>query len=72
MLTSWEKHNITFFNAITQSKLKFSEKIKLLCHSGHLEETKVVFKQYFPMSYLSDVDDLDMTCSDFVNPLKMF
>ena len=23
------------------------------------------------MSYLSDMDDLDMTCSDFVNPLKM-
>ena len=23
------------------------------------------------MSYLSDVDDIDMTCSDFVNPLKM-
>ena len=24
------------------------------------------------MSYLSDMDDLDMTCSDFGNPLKMF
>ena len=23
------------------------------------------------MSYLSDMDDIDMTCSDFVNPLKM-
>ena len=23
------------------------------------------------MSYLSDIDDLDMTCSDFVNALKM-
>ena len=23
------------------------------------------------MSYPSDMDDLDMTCSDFVNPLKM-
>ena len=23
------------------------------------------------MSYLSDMDDLDMTCSDFVNVLKM-
>ena len=23
------------------------------------------------MSYLSDIDDLDMMCSDFVNPLKM-
>ena len=23
------------------------------------------------MSYLSDMDDLDMTCSDFVNALKM-
>ena len=23
------------------------------------------------MSYLSDMDDLNMTCSDFVNPLKM-
>ena len=23
------------------------------------------------MSYLSDMDDLDMTCSNFVNPLKM-
>ena len=24
------------------------------------------------MSYLSDMDDIDMTCSDFVNQLKMF
>ena len=23
------------------------------------------------MTYLSDMDDLDMTCSDIVNPLKM-
>ena len=23
------------------------------------------------MSYLSDMDDIDMACSDFVNPLKM-
>ena len=23
------------------------------------------------MSYLSDMDDIDMTCSDFVNALKM-
>ena len=23
------------------------------------------------MSYLSDMDDIDMTCSDFVNPLQM-
>ena len=23
------------------------------------------------MSYLFDIDDSDMTCSDFVNPLKM-
>ena len=23
------------------------------------------------MSYLSDMDDIDMTCSDFVNPLEM-
>ena len=23
------------------------------------------------MSYLSDMDDIDMTCSDFVKPLKM-
>ena len=23
------------------------------------------------MSYLSDMDDIDMTCGDFVNPLKM-
>ena len=23
------------------------------------------------MSYVSDMDDLDMTCSDFVNPLIM-
>ena len=23
------------------------------------------------MSYLSDMDDIDMTCRDFVNPLKM-
>ena len=23
------------------------------------------------MSYLSDIDDINMTCSDFVNPLKM-
>ena len=23
------------------------------------------------MFYLSDMDDIDMTCSDFVNPLKM-
>ena len=23
------------------------------------------------MSYLSDMDDLDMACSDFVSPLKM-
>ena len=23
------------------------------------------------MSYLSDMNDIDMTCSDFVNPLKM-
>ena len=23
------------------------------------------------MSYLSDMDDIDMTCSDFVNTLKM-
>ena len=23
------------------------------------------------MTYLSDMDDIDMTCSDFVNPLKM-
>ena len=23
------------------------------------------------MSYLSDMDDIDMMCSDFVNPLKM-
>ena len=22
------------------------------------------------MSYLSDMDDIDMTCRDFVNPLK--
>ena len=27
--------------------------------------------QYFRMSYLSHIDDLDMTCSDFVNALKM-
>ena len=24
------------------------------------------------MSYLSDMDNIDMTCSDFVNTLKMF
>ena len=30
-----------------------------------------MLEQYFPMSYLSDMDDLDMTCSDFVNALKM-
>ena len=24
------------------------------------------------MSYLSNMNDLDMTCSDFVNPLKMW
>ena len=23
------------------------------------------------MSYFSDMNDIDMTCSDFVNPLKM-
>ena len=23
------------------------------------------------MSYLPDMDDIDMTCSDFVNPLKI-
>ena len=23
------------------------------------------------MSFLSDMDDIDITCSDFVNPLKM-
>ena len=23
------------------------------------------------MSYLSEIDDLDMTCGDFVNPLKL-
>ena len=35
---------------------------------------KLCFEQYLPMSYLSDMDDLDqtvMTCSDFVNALKM-
>ena len=30
----------------------------------------MIFKQYFPISYPSDVDDLSMTCSDFVNALK--
>ena len=29
------------------------------------------FEQYFPMFYLSDMDDLDMTCGDFVHALKM-
>ena len=29
------------------------------------------FEQYFLLSYLSDMDDIDMACSDFVNPLKM-
>ena len=32
---------------------------------------KLSFKQYFPLSYPSDMDDLAMTCSDFVNALKM-
>ena len=32
---------------------------------------KLCFKQYFPLSYPSDMDDLAMTCSDFVNALKM-
>ena len=31
----------------------------------------MLFEQYFPIFYLSDMDDLDMTCSDFVNALKM-
>ena len=28
-------------------------------------------EQYFPKLYLSDLDDLDMTCGDYVNDLKM-
>ena len=30
-----------------------------------------MFEQYFPISYPSDMDDLAMTYSDFVNALKM-
>ena len=50
MLTSWEYYAITFtslFNAITQSKLKFSEKIKLLGHSGHIDEKKDTLNNIF-------------------------
>ena len=36
-----------------------------------LSHGQYYFKQYFQMSYLSDMDDMGMTCSDFVNPLKM-
>ena len=32
---------------------------------------KRCFEQYFPLSYLSDMDDLDMKCSDSVKALKM-
>ena len=31
----------------------------------------MIFEQYFPMSHLSDMNDIDMMCRDFVNPLKM-
>ena len=40
--------------------------INLLIHSEHIDE-----KKYFPISYLTDMDDLALTCSDFVNALKM-
>ena len=61
----------SLFNTITQSKIKIIRQIKLLSHSRHLDRKNDVFKQYFPTSYPSDIDDLAMTCSDFVNALKM-
>ena len=53
------------------SKLTILRKNKLARYSGHLDEKNDVFEQYFPMSYPSDMDDLAMTCSYFVNALKM-
>ena len=32
---------------------------------------KRCFEQYFPISYLSDVNDLAMTCRDYKNALNM-
>ena len=48
-------------------KIKNLIKIKLLSHSGHLDEKNDVFEKHFPISYPSDMDELAMTCSDFVN-----
>ena len=36
-----------------------------------LDKKKVYFEQYFPTSYSSDMEDLAMTCIDFMNALKM-
>ena len=36
-----------------------------------IKTRKSCFEQYFPISYPFDMDGLDMTCSDFVNVLKM-
>ena len=42
-----------------------------MSYSGHLDKKNDDFDQYFPISYPSDMDDLAMTCSDFVNAIKM-
>ena len=48
-------------------KIKNLIKIKLLSHSGHLDEKSDVFPKHFPISYLSVMDEFARTCSDFVN-----
>ena len=37
----------------------------------HIKEISLQLKKKPLFSYLSDMDDLDITCSDFVNALKI-
>ena len=40
-------------------------------YSGHLDEKNDVLNNIFLIDYPSDMDDLAMTCGDFVNARKM-
>ena len=52
-------------------KINIFLNINLLGHSGHLDEKKRCHEQYFPISYLSDMNDLAMTCREYKNALNM-
>ena len=64
-----QHHAFLFTQGDNTVSNKIFGKIKLLSHSGHLDEKKCL-EQYFPISYLSDMNDLAMTCRDYKNALN--